>query len=68
MKTFQLTYDQVESIIIKELKETLVQFQHDYKRTGGVGVFANDVEEDRKIIKKHIKSLERIIEWYGGTV
>jgi len=67
-KTFTLTCDQVDEIVIKELKSTYESFKKDLERVDGVRVFAVDIEEDRKQIKKYMKSLERLIDWYGGFV
>ena len=68
MKTIQLEYEQVDAIVIAELKSTYENMKKDYEKEGGMRVFVNDIEEDRKKIKKYMKSLERIIKWYGGSV
>jgi hypothetical protein len=68
MKTIQLEYDQVDAIVIAELKSTYETMKKDYEKEGGMRVFVNDIEEDRKKIMKYMKSLERIIKWYGGSV
>ena len=65
MKTFQLTCDQVDAIIIEDLKNCLLMFKQDYNQVGGIRVFVNDIEEDRKLIKKRIKALKMILDWYG---
>ena len=68
MKTIQLEYEQVDAIVIAELKSTYENMKKDYEKEGGMRVFVNDIEEDRKKIMKYMKSLERIIKWYGGSV
>ena len=68
MKTIQLEYEQVDAIVITELKSTYENMKKDYEKEGGMRVFVNDIEEDRKKIMKYMKSLERIIKWYGGSV
>ena len=69
--TIELEYDQIQSIIVQELKETLEIMMRDLvdrqsDTFGSGGIFDNDKETDIKLIKKHIKSLKRIIQYYGG--
>jgi uncharacterized protein YeeX (DUF496 family) len=66
--TFELDYAQVDAIVIAELKSTYENMKKDYEKESGMRVFVNDIEEDRKKIMKYMKSLERIIKWYGGSV
>ena len=66
--TFELDYAQVDAIIRAELKSTYENMKKDYEKESGMRVFVNDIEEDRKKIMKYMKSLERIIKWYGGSV
>ena len=66
--TFELEYEQVDAIVIAELKSTYETMKKDYEKESGMRVFVNDIEEDRKKIMKYMKSLERIIKWYGGSV
>jgi hypothetical protein len=66
--TFELDYAQVDAIVIAELKSTYETMKKDYEKESGMRVFVNDIEEDRKKIMKYMKSLERIIKWYGGSV
>jgi hypothetical protein len=68
VKTIQLEYEQVDAIVIGELKSTYYTMQQDYEKESGMRVFVNDVEEDRKRIKKYMKALKMIIDWYGGKV
>ena len=65
MKTIQLEYEQVDAIVITELKSTYENMKKDYEKEGGMRVFVNDIEEDRKLIKKRIKALKMILDWYG---
>ena len=63
--TVDLEWEQVEAIVVKELKWTRDQFKKDlaYRR---LPVFDHDKDTDDKLIKKHIKALDMIIEYYGG--
>ena len=66
--TFELDYEQVDAIVIAELKSTYETMKKDYEKEEGIRVFVSDIKEDRKKIMKFMKSLERIIKWYGGSV
>jgi hypothetical protein len=68
MKTIQLEYEQIAAIVIAELKSTYDQMKKDYEVTPVIGIFHTDREKDKKEIKKYLKSLKRLIEWYGGKV
>lgn len=64
-----IPYETVDSIVVENLKEQLEQFES-YLRINKeteecCKVFDTDRFEDRKLIKKHIKSFKRVLEWYG---
>ena len=44
----------------------LSYLKEDYE-DGRVGVFSFDWDEDRKKVKRLIKALERVLDWYGGA-
>jgi hypothetical protein len=68
VKTIQLEYEQIDAIVIAELKSTYDTMKKDYEGTPVIGIFHSNREEDKKEIKKFMKALERIISWYGGKV
>lgn len=72
MKTMvELEREQIESIIVDDLHKSLCYLEKDLERVKELNqghVFSKDKEEDIKEIKKHIKSLKRIIKYYGGSV
>ena len=66
MYTMEVEWDQVESLIKTELRET----RRSLKRSRGnnVRVFSRDALEDAAIIQSHIDALSLIIKYYSvGT-
>ena len=64
MMTIEICDEQLHAIIIKELSAQLSYFKQDLE-DGRVGVFSFDWDEDRKKVKRLIKALERVLDWYG---
>jgi hypothetical protein len=70
-KTFiELEWEQIDSIVLQELKKhhSFVLFDYNNRKDDGGAVFENDKEKDLKVIKKHLKSFERLIKYYGGSI
>ena len=63
MMTIEICDEQLNDIVIKELSAQLSYLKEDYE-DGRVGVFSFDWDEDRKKVKRLIKALERVLEWY----
>lgn len=68
----ELDIDTVDSIIVKELLESRNSLVDDLKRykqkdPGWIAIFDTDPKKDKKLIKKHIESFNRILEWYGHS-
>jgi len=63
MMTIEICDEQLNDIIIKELSAQLSYFKQDLEE-GRVGVFSFDWDEDRKQVKRLIKALERVLDWY----
>jgi hypothetical protein len=63
MMTIEICDEQLNDIVIKELSAQLSYLKEDYE-DGRVGVFTFDWDEDRKQVKRLIKALERVLEWY----
>lgn len=61
--TVDLDPEMVDQIIVDQLFETRSALLKDYER-GTAKVFSLDPKEDRKQIRKMIRSLERVISWY----
>lgn len=64
MMTIEICDEQLNAIVIKELSAQLSYLKEDYE-DGRVGVFSFDWDEDRKQVKRLIKALERVLDWYG---
>jgi len=68
MYTIEMTYDQVDAIIIKELTTILQGLKNDRKKRKndeGCGIFDTDKKTDLKKLKEHINALKLILEYYG---
>lgn len=65
MMTIEICDEQLNAIVNKELSAQLYYFKKDLK-DGRVGVFSFDPAEERKEMKRLIKALERVLDWYGG--
>jgi len=65
MATIELCDEQLSAIVNKELSTQLRYFKEDLKK-GSVGVFSHDPTEERKEIKRLIKSFERVLDYYGS--
>jgi hypothetical protein len=66
--TIQMTYDQVDAIVIKELQTILQGFKNDRKQRKndeGMAIFDTDKKTDLKKLKEHIKAVELILSYYG---
>ena len=59
----ELSGDTIEQIIIDTLTNCIVDWEADLKKDIPM-VFMHDAEDDKKEIRKHIKSARRIIEYY----
>lgn len=70
MHTFTLESEQVDKIIISELKDNIDSLVNNLKQDvddeNYLGVFSNNRKEDAVEIQKHIDALELIIKYYGG--
>jgi hypothetical protein len=61
--TVELNAEEIDNIIVEQLFESRSALLKDYER-GDAKVFSLDPKEDRKQIRKMIRSFERVIEWY----
>lgn len=62
--TVELDAEAIDQVIVDQLFDTRSVLLKDYER-GDARVFSLDPNEDRKQIRKMIRSLERVIEWYS---
>jgi hypothetical protein len=64
-----IPYEAVCKLTTEELKETLINLQSDYEsRKNGkmkAGVYHANREVDLKKIKKTIRAMKRVLEYYG---
>ena len=64
MMTIEICDEQLNDIVVKELSAQLSYFKQDLKE-GRVGTFSFDYDEDRKQVKRLVKALERVLDYYG---
>lgn len=67
----ELEVEQLESIVVQELKYARENLINDsIRRQNGVGMAVFDMNKaaDIRAINKHIKALELILNYYGGSV
>ena len=65
MITIEVCDEQLNDLVIADLQQSLQGLRQDLEEGRG-GIWSFDPKEDRKIIKKHIKALKLIIDYYGG--
>lgn len=67
MYTIEVNSDMVDTIVEQQLKDTLKTFEYDLEcvkeNRKGV-IFSKDVFEDVEEIKKHIKAVKLLLNWY----
>ena len=66
--TFELEWEQVDTIVVSSLKDLLECLQNDLERVQEQRkgfVFKDTPEEDIKAIKKHIRAFKRVLRYYG---
>lgn len=59
--------DSVDAIVVKSLTGTRENMLLELTRQKTSRVFSFDNDKDKKKIKKFVKSLNKVIEFYGGT-
>jgi len=65
MIAIEVNDEQLTDLVIADLHQSLQGLRQDLEEGRG-GIWSFDPKEDRKIIKKHIKALKLIIDYYGG--
>jgi hypothetical protein len=63
--TFDLEWEQVDAIIVKELEESLKYFAPDKRPSHGI--FHTDEKKDLKEMEKMRKAFQRVLVWYKGS-
>ena len=64
MAIIEVNDEQLNDLVIADLQQSLQAFRQDLEDGCG-GFWSCDQKEDRKIIKKHIKALKIVLEYYG---
>ncbi len=65
MTMIEVNDEQLSDLVVADLKQSLKGLRQDLEEARG-GIWSYDLKEDRKMIKKHIKALELVIDYYGG--
>ena len=65
MITIEVNDEQLNDLVVADLQQSLQGLRQDLEEGRG-GIWSYDLKEDRKMIKKHIKALKLVIEYYGG--
>ena len=69
--TLDVTWEQVDYIIVSELKKQVDGLNQDLERRvaghGGV-IFDHDVDKDVAMIRDRIRSFEQVLDYYGEKV
>ena len=69
--TLDVTWEQVDYIIISELKKMVDGLNQDLERREaghGTAVFEHDVDKDVAMIRDRIRSFEQVLHYYGEKV
>lgn len=69
--TFEMEDEQVDAIIIDELKSAIDSFEKDLEfRSEGLGlaIFDNDPVKDVSYIQEYISAFKLVLDYYGGNL
>lgn len=66
----EIDIDMAETLVVPVLKDSLEMLENDLRAYDDeedrfIAIFSTDRDEDIKMIKKHIKALKRVINWYA---
>lgn len=59
-----IPYEAADEITVQNLNEALTTFKDDLKKEKPM-IFVNEPGPDKKLIRKHIKALKLILDFYG---
>ena len=68
--TFEMEEEQVDAILIQELKRSIEMFESDLDNRSngtGPGIFDNDPVKDVLYIQEYIAAFKLILEYYCGS-
>ena len=63
--TLRVTWDQVDSLVVDELKNLRDNMKNDMEADVHFGIFESDPELDREIIRKHYDAAVLLLSYYG---
>lgn len=69
--TFEMLDEQVDEIIVQELKNTIETLEQNIEdRTGenAIWVFDSDPIKDISTINEYISAFKLVLDWYGGDL
>jgi hypothetical protein len=69
--TLDVTWEQVDFIIISELKKQVDDLNRDLERRvagHGIAIFEHDVDKDVTMIRDRVRSFEQVLEYFGEKV
>jgi len=69
--TLDVTWEQVDYIIVSELKKQVDGLNQSLERRkagNGIAVFEHDTDKDVAMIRDRIRSFEQVLDYYGEKV
>ena len=69
--TLDVTWEQVDFIIVSELKKQVDDLNQSLERRkagNGIAVFEHDTDKDVAMIRDRIRSFEQVLDYYGEKV
>lgn len=64
----EVSDDCIDEIVVATLKQHYQWFEYDYRNNVHKRSFSNDLDEDRKAIKKMMKAMEHVLSYWGEKV
>ena len=69
--TLDVTWEQVDTIIVTELKKQVDVLNQDLERREaghGLAIFEHDADKDVAMIRDRIRNFEQVLDYYGEKV
>jgi hypothetical protein len=66
MAMIEVNDEQLSELVVADLKQSLCAIKDDLAQ-GRNGIFSMDPDENRRELKRYIKALTLIVDYYGGN-